>query len=273
MEKVKLELHRKVTNNPDEAAQVAQTMGEYRSQVDHEHLSVFGTRNSTSSDFFIYVFTNRKESSNKQSQLEIEVLKWIDATGKLEIHAQRQYLHRYITDSEGQKDFTNSPFNPEEMCDENHEREFWNKLATSFKKSSDNASRLIFAAGSRGNFVFDLQMFNGELRLYSNADVDQGRAIGLQKRAYVRQFDMISDRFVSMLSSEKVAKWHKWSNSFEMAEIEKNLKETQLRALPIVLRLPKQIYELDPDPKSQASPYLYFAVARQEIFVVNELTC
>lgn len=93
MEKFYLELHRKFTNNLDEADRATQTLGEYRSEVDHEHLAVFGCRNPTSSDFFLYVFTNRKESSNKQSKIEIEVFKWIDATEKLEIHAQRQYLN------------------------------------------------------------------------------------------------------------------------------------------------------------------------------------
>ena len=144
-------------------------------------------------------------------------------------------------------------------------------MAASFKKSSDNASRLIFAAGSRGNFVFDLQMLEGQLRLFSNADVEAGRAIGQQKRAYVRQFDMISDNFVSMLSNEKVAKWHKCTNKLEMAEIEKYLKETQLRALPVVLRLPELVYDVVPDPSGKKG-YLYFAVERQRIFVVNEQT-
>lgn len=44
---------------------------------------------------------------------------------------------------------------------------FWNKLPNSFMKSTDNPNRLIFACGSRGNYVFDLEMVDGKLKMYT----------------------------------------------------------------------------------------------------------
>ena len=43
---------------------------------------------------------------------------------------------------------------------------FWNKFPTSFRKSTDDPNRLIFTCSNRGNYVFDLKMEEGKLRMY-----------------------------------------------------------------------------------------------------------
>jgi len=57
--------------------------------------------------------------------------------------------------------------------------------------------------------VFDLQMYNGELRIYSKDEVKAGRAIGIVNRPFVREVDLISQNFVNVLAMDKVAKWQK----------------------------------------------------------------
>ena len=54
---------------------------------------------------------------------------------------------------------------------EDQKLEFWNKIASSFRQSSEvDSTRLIFTAGSRSSWVFDIHMDGGNLRLYSRAD-------------------------------------------------------------------------------------------------------
>lgn len=79
--------------------------------------------------------------------------------------------------------------------------------------------------------------------------------------------DMIDDNFVNMLSHEKVAKWQRTTN---LGSMEKSLKETQLRDLPYVLRMPKEIY--GKEDLSEYGGYLYVAVSKQEIAIVNKKT-
>lgn len=55
---------------------VIKHMETYRYRIPAEHLNVFATRNPTSSDLFIYCFSNRRLINNMHSSLEIEVLKW-----------------------------------------------------------------------------------------------------------------------------------------------------------------------------------------------------
>ena len=65
MDKIKLTLHR-VMSKQESVVDNSQVV-DFRCMVDYEHLAVFGCRNTPASDFFIYVFSNKKESSNKQS--------------------------------------------------------------------------------------------------------------------------------------------------------------------------------------------------------------
>jgi len=213
--------------------------------VHEQHLKVFGCRNESKGAFYIYLLTNMKGSTNRQSPIEIEVWKWNDDSNCIERveSAKRQNLSRFIMDHDGKSCSETETFYRTDQNGQAVEKDsFWNKMPTSFTQATDDPSRIIFAAGSRGNYVFDLKMLNGELRLYSPDDVQNGKAIGLQKRAYVRMLDMIDDNFINMLSQEKVAKWQRTT---KLDSFENNLKETQLRDLPYVLKLPQQIYGSD----------------------------
>ena len=57
--------------------------------------------------------------------------------------------------------------------------EFWNKFPTVFKRSSDDVGRIIFHAGSRANYIYDLKLIEGEVRIWSKKDVESGNAFGL----------------------------------------------------------------------------------------------
>lgn len=82
--------------------------------------------------------------------------------------------------------------------------EFWNKIPTVFKRSSDDLGRIIFHAGSRANYIYDLQLLKGEVRIWSEKDVRSGNAFGLQKRPFVQDIDFIDHNFVSVLTKDKL---------------------------------------------------------------------
>ena len=93
------------------------------------------------------------------------------------------------------------------------ENEFWNKVAIGFFKSSEkHSNRLMFCCGSRSNYVYDLQMDAGLLKLYSKKDQDDGNAVRLQKKPFLRQMDIIENRFISYITTSKEAKWKKTVN-------------------------------------------------------------
>jgi hypothetical protein len=69
--------------------------------------------------------------------------------------------------------------------------EFWNKMPTCFRQGSDDPSRIIFRAGSRSNWIFDLHLHEGEVRLYSEQARKNGFAFNLQKRPFVKDIDFI----------------------------------------------------------------------------------
>lgn len=51
----------------------------YKYKIAFDHMNVFATRNPTSSDLFIYCFSNRRLVNNMNSSLEVEVLVWNEA--------------------------------------------------------------------------------------------------------------------------------------------------------------------------------------------------
>ena len=75
--------------------------------------------------------------------------------------------------------------------DGNDDTEFWNKPPSVLRQACDNMSRLIFAANSRANWIFDLQMYTGNLYTWSRIDRDNGFAFGLQKKPFVFDIDFI----------------------------------------------------------------------------------
>lgn len=117
---------------------------------------------------YLYVLTNRRLINNLQSTLEIEVWRWNDSDNCIEEHTQRQYLPFYITDSEGkhQGEQTFYAFPITEKIEDDQLQEFWNKQPICFRQSSDDPSRIIFRAGSRSNWIFDLRLVDGGLRLW-----------------------------------------------------------------------------------------------------------
>lgn len=185
----------------------------------------------TGKDLYIYMLSNRKLISNVQSTIEVEVLKWLPSDKKFEVTTKRQYLPFFIQMPEDERNLEDEFYErlrdkdtkvedrvfykfkdrTEKEADiEDQKLEFWNKIASSFRQSSEvNSSRLIFTAGSRSSWVFDLHMVGGNLRLYSRADFNAKRAIGLQKRPFCRSIDFIDDNFINLLTLTEEAKWKK----------------------------------------------------------------
>lgn len=194
----------------------------FKLSVESKHLGVFATMSGN--QLYFYILSNRKLVSNVQSTIEIEVLKWSSSDNAIVGHHPRQYLPFFVQPPEESKE--NDKGFIDEMGDrvfykfagqdesekdiEEQKLEMWYKIASSFRQSSEvNSSRLIFTAGSRSSWVFDLQMHNGGIRLYSKADVEAGRAIGLKKRPFCRAIDFIDDNFINMLTLTEEAKWKK----------------------------------------------------------------
>lgn len=127
------------------------------------------------------MLTNRRLINNLQSTLEVEVWTWNDSDNCLEEHAKRQYLPFFIADADGkqqaQQTFYSFPTN--EKIEDEQLQEFWNKQPVCFRQSSDDQSRIIFRAGSRSNWIFDLKLADGGLRLWPASSRKAGQSFGL----------------------------------------------------------------------------------------------
>jgi hypothetical protein len=158
---------------------------------------------------------------------------------------ERQYLNHFIkkpqnsgwlkTDgSNAETDFfyVQNVMNNFDGKDEK-DTEFWNKMPYSFKMASDGKGRIIFYGGSRSTWVYDLQLCNGDILIWSNEDFKKGMALGMQKKVNVMDIDFIDHNFVSVLTKNKVAKWQHKTDINQLAET-----ETLLRALPKVVKAP-----------------------------------
>ena len=165
---------------------------------------------------------------------------------------ERMYLYWAIRKPEkdgwtGNKNYNrNIPtqfFYTDKIENEENERdvEFWNKFPTVFKKSSDDCGRIIFYAGSRANWIYDLQLINGEVKIFSKSDFEKGNAFGLQKRPFVQDIDFVDHNFVSLLTKDKVYQW-KHTNVIKKDDVNEVDKlggeETLLKELPAVVKSP-----------------------------------
>jgi hypothetical protein len=79
------------------------------------------------------------------------------------------------------------------------------------------------------------------IKLYSEKDIELGKAIGLQKRPFVRQIDLIEKDFMSFITNSKEAKYKKTTDLND--RILGNLKETQITLLPEIIKIPREFYE------------------------------
>ena len=52
---------------------------EFKLALSSEYLSFFGCKNPKNGNFYVYVFSNMKEHSNKLSELEVEVWEWSES--------------------------------------------------------------------------------------------------------------------------------------------------------------------------------------------------
>ena len=104
--------------------------------------------------------------------------------------------------------------------------ELWKEQANSFFECSDTPLRLIFCCGSSSNYVYDLKLENGLIKLYSPEDIKFGNSIGLQKKPFVKQIDLIEKDLMSFITNSKEAKYKKTTNLND--KIFGNLKETQI---------------------------------------------
>ena len=110
-----------------------------------------------------------------------------------------------------------------------------------FRQSTDDPSRLIFRAGSRSNWVFDLRMYKGGLRLWSEKAMQQGLALRLQRKPFVRDIDMIDRNLFNILTLDSEGKWKRYNSKNKERRRELgaiNLKETLLRELPVIVQCP-----------------------------------
>jgi hypothetical protein len=99
-----------------------------------------------------------------------------------------------------------------------------------------------------------LKLENGLIKLYTQEDIDYGRAIGLQKKPFVRQIDLIEHDFMSFITSSKEAKYKKTTDLND-----KNLgylKETQITFLPEMLKIPLECYDDQNKIESENLPIL-----------------
>lgn len=131
--------------------------------------------------------------------------------------------------------------------------EFWNKHPSCFRQSSDNPARLIFRAGSRSNWIFDLKMVEGQLRLFSEEDQTKQESLGLQKRAFVKDIDLISHNMISILTTDQEE--GKWQRTATLRVSELDLAETIQTELPVIVRVPIKD--------------MLFAVSKTSISLVN----
>lgn len=157
------------------------------------------------------------------------------------------------------------------QTESDEDTQFWNKMPSCFKMASDGKGRLIFFAGSRSTWIYDLRLYNDQIQVWTKEDVMQGRAFGLQNKPFVTDIDFVDHNFTSYLTTKKEAKWlhtnviHEAEDNFikeikTMTNKARLEKETLLRALPKILNAP------------DCSIDFLFAIEQQAITVVNKKT-
>lgn len=87
--------------------------------------------------------------------------------------------------------------------------EFWLKPPTYFTQSTYKPNKIIMAAGSRSNYIFDLKLDHGVFQLYSEADKKLGKCFRWQTVPFAHKLDMIDKEHVSIIVHKKEAKWLK----------------------------------------------------------------
>ena len=137
-------------------------------------------------------------------------------------------------------------------------QEFWNKQPTCFRQACDDPSRILFRASTRSNWIFDLQLLDGDIRIYPQSKIDSKEAIGLKKLPFVTDLDFISKDLVSVLTNAEEGKWRRIQD-LEFEKHERELKETLLSELPTVVKFPIEDEDFP----------LLFSVSKQAIYVVN----
>jgi len=123
------------------------------------------------------------------------------------------------------------------FSNEREDTEFWLKQPTVFYQSTDTPERLIFAASTKGNYIFDLKMTKGKLQLYTEKDQREGKAFMWQKVPFAHRLDMIEPEHVSLLQYKKEAKWYK-TVQCKLTGLDKKGVETQLTTLPKIVMFP-----------------------------------
>jgi len=120
----------------------------------------------------------------------------------------------------------------------------------------DGKGRIVFHAGSRSTWIYDLKLDNGDIKIWSKQDVENGIAFGLQKKPFCVDIDFIEQNFVSVLTKKEA----KWLHKTQVTNIDKEEKPTLLFKLPKVVQAP------------ECSIEFLFALEQQAINVVNKQT-
>jgi hypothetical protein len=117
-------------------------------------------------------------------------------------------------------------------------------MPTCFRQSSCDGDRLIFRAGSRSTWVYDLKMENGYLRLFSKVDIDNKKSIGLQESGMVKDLDFVTEDMINIVTEQYEGMWMEKTTieseeiNDEKFRIKRNMKETLMTKLPKILKFP-----------------------------------
>ena len=83
-------------------------------------------------------------------------------------------------------------------------------------------------------------MYKGGLRLWSEKAKEQGLALKLQRKPFVRDIDMIDRNLFNILTLDSEGKWKRYNKKNQSRELgDIPLKETLLRELPVIVQCPR----------------------------------
>jgi hypothetical protein len=146
-------------------------------------------------------------------------------------------------------------------------------MPTSFRQSSCDGDRLIFRAGSRSTWVYDLKMEKGYLRLFGQGDIKNKKSVGLQESGMVKDLDFVTEDMINIVTEQYEGMWMT-ENTIDSETIadqgfrdKTNMKETLLMRLPKILKFPSG-FKVSKDGKVESDGIL-LAISKQHVSLVN----
>lgn len=140
-------------------------------------------------------------------------------------------------------------------------------MPISFRQSSCDSDRLIFRAGSRSTVVYDLQMVNGDIKLFSVDEMNSKKAFGLQTVGQARDLDFIGTNLVNIVTDIGEELWYEEVNV--TADKLKKMKETLLAELPKIIKIPAGLMLKEGANQGLPTQNFLLAIWSQHISIVN----